>query len=247
MGRRGTETWTASVSILVGTNLHGCCLCLRSAPPPCKCVPSNTNVCLLLAAHSEKTKLLDALGSAGSLEGVRGGWNTKGDAGRDERVVLALETAELCDPPGDAVAESAGEHRSRSMGLTACGGGERGTAAQAGEGGRDPAGESVSWLLSVGPPRLLVMLASPNSREPNDEALVPALDPKVPLKTRGGDPMAACGGGACPKPPREAAEDEDEVPTPPKAGRDPEDAGAPGGWNWKVVPPLGLAAAAASG
>lgn len=70
---------TASVSALVGTNLQGAIRRrpsepLSSSPPDRLCAPSNTNVCLLLAAHSENTKdRRKGEEVENSLEGVLGG------------------------------------------------------------------------------------------------------------------------------------------------------------------------------
>ena len=45
--------------------------------------------CLLLAAHSEKTK--DLREGVVGVDGVLGGWNTKGEVGLELRQVVALE------------------------------------------------------------------------------------------------------------------------------------------------------------
>lgn len=52
-------------------------------------IHSLKRTCLLLAAHSEKTK--DLREGVVGVDGVLGGWNTKGEVGLELRQVVALE------------------------------------------------------------------------------------------------------------------------------------------------------------
>mmetsp|Transcript_32803 Transcript_32803/g.73727 ORF Transcript_32803/g.73727 Transcript_32803/m.73727 type:complete len:218 (-) Transcript_32803:845-1498(-) len=98
----------ARVRALVETNLHGELRLteFENAESNEECAPSNTKVCLLFAAHSEKTN--DRRDGVVGVEGVLGGWNTKGEQGFEFLQVVALEIN-----PGEAMDKScAGEKES---------------------------------------------------------------------------------------------------------------------------------------
>mmetsp|Transcript_35460 Transcript_35460/g.110924 ORF Transcript_35460/g.110924 Transcript_35460/m.110924 type:complete len:120 (+) Transcript_35460:2146-2505(+) len=96
----------ARVRAFVDTNLHGELRLteFEKAESNAECAPSNTKVCLLLAAHSEKTK--DLREGVVGVDGVLGGWNTKGEVGLELRQVVALEMN-----PGEAIDRSCADDK----------------------------------------------------------------------------------------------------------------------------------------